>query len=274
LALPPPSAPRARPNDQPTAAETFAKISHQIAEKLALIDVTRVLIVDFYDPARQATPFGTWLADQIASSPEPAWSQIHQVDRNRIPPGLRALHLSIDDQFDREKAVALAASLSANGVIIGSFGPAEGGIGVSLHGYAVLGKENSYGVLLQTKIPVTAEIQTHLQVPLQSLVPKDGIFIADAGGVSLPTCIHCPNPRFTDEAVRRHIQGIVVLSGVVTPEGRVVNISVEKTLGAGLDDQAVKVVKGWKLKPASDVDGVTVSVRVPIEVQFRLFNQR
>ena len=165
----------------------------------------------------------------------------------------------------------MAASLSASGVIIGSFGPAENGIGITLHGYSVVGKETSPGVTLQAKIPMTAEIQEHLQIPLQSLLPKDGIFIADAGGVGLPTCIHCPNPGFTDEAVRRHIQGIVMLSAVVTPEGRIAKISVEKGLGAGLDDQAVNVLKSWKFKPASDIDGKTVAVRVPIKVSFRLY---
>jgi TonB family protein len=254
-----------------TAAQAFATVSHDMAVKLAGVDVNRVLIVDFQDSDRQSTPFGAWLADQFGSAPASAWGSMQVVDRNLVGPELDRLHLSVTDELDWNKSNRLAASLSANGVIQGSYGPAENGLGVTLTGYSILKPKNAAKTVVNAKIPLTGEVQSHLQVPLDSLSPKDGIFTPDVGGVSEPVCVYCPNPQFAEEAVRRHVQGSVFLSAVITPEGRASKIAVVKGPGFGLNEQAVNAVKGWKFKPALDVDGKSVSVHTPIQVSFRLY---
>jgi TonB family protein len=87
----------------------------------------------------------------------------------------------------------------------------------------------------------------------------------------MPTCFYAPDPQYSDEARKAKYQGIVVLQGVITLDGRVTNITVMKSPGLGLDEKAVEAVKTWRCKPALGPSGKPVPTQVPIEVTFRLF---
>lgn len=96
-----------------------------------------------------------------------------------------------------------------------------------------------------------------------------GVFQAGRDGVGIPACVYCPNPTFSDEAVKARYQGTAVLRVVVTTEGRVTNISVVRGLGLGLDERAIETVKTWQLKPARGPNGQIVPVQMLVEVVFR-----
>ena len=94
---------------------------------------------------------------------------------------------------------------------------------------------------------------------------------AGANGYGVPTCLYCPNPQFSDEAVKAKYQGTVVLMAVITADGRAIDIHVAKGLGLGLDEKAMEAVKTWRFKPAIGPDGKASAVSAPIEVTFRLY---
>lgn len=98
-----------------------------------------------------------------------------------------------------------------------------------------------------------------------------GVFRAGRDGVGVPACLYCPNPQFTDEAVKARYQGSVVLRIIVTADGRATNISVVKGLGLGLDEKAIEAVKGWRFTPARGPNGQNVAVWTTIEVNFRQY---
>ena len=85
-----------------------------------------------------------------------------------------------------------------------------------------------------------------------------------------PRAIKSPDPKYSNEAREKKIQGPVVLSLVVGPDGRARDVRVERSLGYGLDVQAIKTIKKWKFKPAT-LDGKPVAVEIKIEVNFRLY---
>jgi TonB family protein len=89
-------------------------------------------------------------------------------------------------------------------------------------------------------------------------------------GVSAPEPIYSPDPDYSEEARKAKYQGIVVLTVIVGPDGRVHNAKVTKTLGMGLDEKAVEKVLTWKFKPANK-DSKAVAVEVSVEVQFNLY---
>lgn len=89
------------------------------------------------------------------------------------------------------------------------------------------------------------------------------------GKVSAPRVIHAPDPHYTKEARQNKIEGKVVLWVVVGPDGRARDFKVLRSLGYGLDEEAVKAVEQWKFKP-SKLKGQPVAVKVNIEVNFRL----
>lgn len=86
-------------------------------------------------------------------------------------------------------------------------------------------------------------------------------------GISEPVAVFSPDPPYTSEAHKAKLSGNVVLAAVVNPEGRVSSVRVEKPLGMGLDESAVKTVRTWKFKPG-ERDGKPVAVRVLIDVTF------
>src|SRR5580704_3016747 len=94
---------------------------------------------------------------------------------------------------------------------------------------------------------------------------------AGTGGYGSPTCLYCPSPAFSDEAVKAKYQGVVELLAVITADGRATDIKVAKGLGLGLDEKAVEAVRNWRFKAALGPDGKPTSVRQLIEVTFHLY---
>jgi bla regulator protein BlaR1 len=95
-----------------------------------------------------------------------------------------------------------------------------------------------------------------------------------ANGVGYPSCLYCPEPQYTDAAREAKFQGAVVLQAVVQPDGHATNIRVVKGPGLGLEDKAIEAVKTWRFRPAVGPKGTPVATIVPIEVTFRLPDQK
>ena len=99
---------------------------------------------------------------------------------------------------------------------------------------------------------------------------EPGILRAGVDRVGVPSCVYYPDPEYSDASRAARFQGVVVLSIVVTPEGKADSIYVVKGAQFGLTTEAIAAVQSWKFKPAQK-DGMPVPVRVPVELTFRLF---
>jgi len=98
-----------------------------------------------------------------------------------------------------------------------------------------------------------------------------GLPNAGTGGYGTPQCLYCPRADYSDEAMKVKIQGVVELLAVITADGQVTDVHVVKGLGYGLDENAVKAARTWRLRPALGPDGKPSAVREVIEMQFQLF---
>jgi len=90
------------------------------------------------------------------------------------------------------------------------------------------------------------------------------------GGASAPTCPVQPEPNYSDDARKAHIQGTVVLDSIIQKDGTIDVNKVERSLGYGLDDEAKKVLKRWKCNPGK-VNGQPVAVQLQIVINFHLY---
>ncbi len=97
-----------------------------------------------------------------------------------------------------------------------------------------------------------------------------GAPMAGTNGYGDVNCLYCPDPTYSDDAVKVKVQGTVLLQIVVSPEGRPTSIRVLKGIGLGLDEKAIETVRTWRLKPAVGPNGRAAAVTVNVEVQFRL----
>ena len=90
-------------------------------------------------------------------------------------------------------------------------------------------------------------------------------------GITNPTLISNAKPSYTNEAMIRRIQGIVVLDCVVARNGTVDNCTIVKSLDPiyGLDEQAIKAAKQFRFTPGRK-QGEPVPVLVRIEIVFTM----
>lgn len=76
-------------------------------------------------------------------------------------------------------------------------------------------------------------------------------------------------PRYTEEARRKNVQGSVRVAVFVSEEGKVISTIVLLGLGYGLDEAAVKAARQLEFKPATK-NGQPVSFWQMIEIEFHL----
>lgn len=89
------------------------------------------------------------------------------------------------------------------------------------------------------------------------------------GDVSPPVKIYSPVPRYTEDARKGRVQGVVILQAVIDALGNVDEVSVLKGLPLGLSESAIATVSEWKFRPASR-NGTPVPVYFNLTVTFSL----
>jgi protein TonB len=110
-----------------------------------------------------------------------------------------------------------------------------------------------------------------LIVAAASLVGVQDTVHTPGNGVSLPKLVKKVEAVYTQEAKDAHIEGTVILSTVVRPDGSTSDVAVSRSLDTtyGLDGQAVNALRQWKFDPGMK-DGKAVAVRVSVEITFTL----
>ncbi len=87
-------------------------------------------------------------------------------------------------------------------------------------------------------------------------------------GVTQPRVLYKPDPTYSKEAEREHVQGTALYSLVVDKSGHTREIEVLSPIGYGLDEKGAEAIGKWTFAPGTK-DGVPVNVRAQIEVNFR-----
>jgi TonB family protein len=86
-----------------------------------------------------------------------------------------------------------------------------------------------------------------------------------------PVLVRSSQPKYTSDAMRAKIQGLVEVEAVVGVDGTVSRARVTKSLDTqlGLDENAVDAVKSWSFEPGR-LNGAPVPVVVRLTLEFRL----
>jgi len=86
--------------------------------------------------------------------------------------------------------------------------------------------------------------------------------------VTPPAKLGGSQPAYPELAKRARVQGDVVIECTIDPSGRVVDVTVTKSIPL-LDDAALDAVRTWRYRPTL-VDGVPVPILMTVTVRFRL----
>ncbi|MBI4852916.1 MAG: energy transducer TonB [Acidobacteria bacterium] len=88
-------------------------------------------------------------------------------------------------------------------------------------------------------------------------------------GIKLPIITHTEKARYTEEGRLNKIQGKVVISALLNRNGTITDIKVLRSIGYGLDEEAIKTTMKVKFIPGTK-NGQTIDVRMLLEFDFRL----
>jgi TonB family protein len=88
--------------------------------------------------------------------------------------------------------------------------------------------------------------------------------------VSAPMALNHVEAEFSDEARRKNIEGVCLISVIVDAQGKPQNARVMRSLGYGLDEKAIEAVNKYKFKPAMKDGKTPVPVMITVAVNFRL----
>jgi len=75
--------------------------------------------------------------------------------------------------------------------------------------------------------------------------------------------------KYPPKAKKEKVQGMVYVQFIVDEKGKVSSEKVIRSLGAGCDEEALRVVSGLKIKPGYD-KGVPVKVKMTLPFRFKL----
>jgi hypothetical protein len=97
---------------------------------------------------------------------------------------------------------------------------------------------------------------------------KDWQGLLQPDGLNLPKIVARPPVQPTEEARKSHTYGKVKLSALITKNGGIEDLRVERGLGRGLDERAMESVRNsWVFLPATK-NGEVLEGRVAFEVDF------
>lgn len=99
--------------------------------------------------------------------------------------------------------------------------------------------------------------------------PGDKVYTSNEPGLTMPRALHQQKPRYTARMMQAKIQGVVMLSVIVEPDGTVRDVTVRRGLHPDLDAEAIRAAREWRFSPGVK-DGKAVPVRVGLEMAFSL----
>lgn len=256
-------------------------IAQRIQEAKSDEEEPRVLVIDFFRSSLgNSSQLGELLADRFSASLSGYAAGLKILDRKILKDYLTKEWTTLEDLQSNEVCLRIGRQMGATGVILGTLYEENGFLGISVHldGFGPIAKDEDGRSATDERIrfPVTEEMHAMLFQPgpnytrtADEIPNEPDVVRAGIQGVTTPMCIYCPVPDYSDAARTVKAQGTVGLSVVVTAEGNVTSVYVQKGAPFGLTTQAIKATRMWRLRPA-EKDGKPVSTRVTLETTFHL----
>lgn len=251
----------AQQNDLSSAASQMAAAVNKSKQKT-------VAVFDFVGPNSVLTPLGRKLADEFNDALSKSHKKFKVEDRSAVVKSLPRGALAPATAANKGLQVGAALDMGWKTAVVGSFTVEHETIVLSAE--AANAENGDRIALVQAQISLTDALKQlipNLQpsMDVQSKPPMGG-----QAGYSMPRCIRCPQATYSKAAADDKTQGVVVLSTIVTLDGRAIDIAVVKDL-PGLTTSAIRAVSGWEFQPATDSNGNPTPVRALVEVTFRLY---
>lgn len=245
------------------------------AEKAKCHANCTILVENFRIPSGSTSHLGIQLADSVAAELTAQGRGVQIVDRSQLQDYLVREHIPSAALKDREAARWLATEFHANVALVGTIEDFAGRYNLLTELLNVsddkVGPQEAVTIAIPEPEEAFAPFEPYdAERPGQKAPAGAPPFVRAGAGGSVPSCIYCPAPQYSNAARKVKFMGTVILDVTVAEDGRAKDIRVLKGVPFGLNQQAIRAVNEWTFKPASSGDR-PVAVRVPIETSFRLY---
>lgn len=260
------------------AQDQIDSLASRVAAQIRLSKIDpafpKVFVIDFSNASdKQFSRLGSILADELAHSLSSFASGFQVEDRRSFSAYLKENWMGPDDLQNEVVCLTLARSMGGAGIVRGTMETdANQQLRISLRTDG-LGPAWSG----EAQFPLTGEQRELLKQPAitfarsaESIPSEPGILRPGVDGASLPACVYCPSPDYTELARVAKYRGTVELSLIVAKDGAVNSVMVLKGAPFSLTQKAIDAVQKWKFQPAK-FHGQSVPVRVPVDIEFQLY---
>ncbi len=271
---------RSQTQDSGLPPETRAqidKLASRAAEQLHKYETNpggrKLLVIDFpIADSAKVSELGVLLASEFSESLSSHASGFVVADRTQLAAILKEEGITRESLLNREMGLYVAKKAGADETLTGFLVKGlDGNLILSIRIFEPQKKE-TVDATLTTTDPMRELLAKEVRSPepeAEAIEPEPGILDAGKDGVSYPSCIYCPTPRYSDLARMAKYSGITKLSVIVTADGHATAIKVIKRAPFGMTKQLILEVQQWRFKPA-EKDGKPVAVRVLVETTFKL----
>jgi len=240
-----------------------------------------VLVANFTDSKGDTSILGMQLAEEVSKDDSFATDHIRTTPRHMLQTYLEGQRIPSKGFREPQAARWLAREFSADAVLVGLLELQGGTLKLELQ-------------LLESKFHPThqsdveravfrgpanpadlAPTEPFGQLPEVQIdgekIPKfKAEYSSGASDITLPECTYKPDPPYTESARQSKYQGVVILSAVISKDGRLLDVRPLAGAPFGLNKISVETVRTWRCSPPT-VESKPISVVVPIEISFRLF---
>jgi Protein of unknown function (DUF3500)/Gram-negative bacterial TonB protein C-terminal len=115
-------------------------------------------------------------------------------------------------------------------------------------------------------------LREHYQTTPHDSAMTGPIFEVGEAGVSAPTILDREKARYTDDARRNKVHGIVILGVIFAADGQIIIEKVIQGLPLGLTENAIAVAKKIRFNPATK-DGKPINLRTTLEYSFDTYRR-
>lgn len=233
-----------------------------------------ILVLNFKLPSGLTSSLGMQLADEVAKQLASQQPAIKIVERSRLRAYLEQERIP-DALLNNDKAFQwLGKQLGATAVLNGA---------TDVRGETVLVGASLFSCQRDKAGPpegfslpysdfasaLTPADSFHKDFSSPEISSTPLIQRAGVNGITIPICVYCPSPDYTDPAREVKFNGNMLLEVTISAEGTAMDARVIRGLPFGLNQSATKTLRAWRFKPATR-EGQPLATRVPIEVTFRL----